>query len=413
MLRQNSANIAKMALLTAFAAFIFSACKKSTTVSTGPQLPANAIRGTTLNGGNVKGTMLADSTYTINGDITVLPTDTLTIQAGATVNVNGNHAFYIQGIIQSLGTQSKPIVFTSSVSQSPGQWGGFQCDSAKAVTFLWTKLLWAGGPDSTGGTRQTISVSSPIPVDIEDCWFVGGQDNSIGVYSTATVKILRNTMLNNGTTDGDCIDFHSGVMGTVAYNCIWSSAGSAIKVYTSKTTPTAETNVTVFNNTCVEAGFRRGAGEPGRGILVDAFSKGNFYNNLLVNNYWSFDITPSADIANCKYGNNYFYVTLDSLRQFMYPAGESGVIQSSDIIDSVHLGANDPKFVNYTNNITADRVSTPNTLDFRLQSGSPALGKGSTTFNGASGAAVAPSSDIGAYVSDTTSGKGNRHTPGF
>src|ERR1700761_8828017 len=181
------------------AAVIFSACtKNSNSVSTGPQLPAEAIRGTILNGGNVKGVLLADSIYTMNGNINVLPTDTLTIQPGATVKVTGNFAFRIQGVIQSLGTQAKPITITSTVSQTPGQWGGFQCDSAKAVTFYWTKLLWAGGPDSTGGTTETISVSVPIPVDIEDCWFVGGQDNSVGVSAAAQVKILRNSCYGNG-----------------------------------------------------------------------------------------------------------------------------------------------------------------------------------------------------------------------
>src|SRR5579859_6714079 len=106
------------------ALFLFASCSKnSNSVNTGPVLPAEAIRGTTLNGGNVKGVMLADSTYTVNGDLTVLPKDTLIIQAGAKVNVTGNHAFYVQGIIQSLGTPQKPITFTSPVAQ-PGQWGG-------------------------------------------------------------------------------------------------------------------------------------------------------------------------------------------------------------------------------------------------------------------------------------------------
>jgi hypothetical protein len=394
----------RMLALVAASILAFVACtKNSTTVNTGPQLPAEAIRGTVLNGGNIKGVMLADSTYTVNGDLTVLPPDTLTIQAGAKINVTGNHAFYIQGIIQSLGTQAKPIVFTSTVAQQPGQWGGFQADSAKSVTFYWTKLLWAGGPDSTGGTRQTIAVSSPIPVDIEDCWFVGGQDNSIGVYSTATVKILRNSFYGNGTTDGDCIDFHSGVTGTVAYNVLWGSAGSAIKVYTSQTTPLAETNVDVYNNTCVESGFRRGANEPGRGILVDAFSKARVYNNLLVNNYWSLDISSSSDYANTKYGNNYFYVTVDSLRQFMYPQGSMGMIQPSDILDSVHTGANDPKFVGYFPPPDPSNRIIPANFDFRLQPGSPALGKGNSTY----------SNDIGAYVTDTSGGKGNRHPAGY
>ncbi|MDQ2720985.1 MAG: hypothetical protein M3Z26_14660 [Bacteroidota bacterium] len=376
---------------------MFSACSKnSITVNRGPQLPAEAIRGTVLNGGNVKGVLLSDSVYTVNGDLTVLPSDTLTIQPGTTINLTGNHAFYIQGIIQSLGTQVKPITFTSTVSQQPGAWGGFQADSAKSVTFYWTKILWAGGPDSSGATRQTIAVSSPIPVDIEDCWFIGGQDNSIGVFSTATVKILRNSFYGNGTTDGDAIDFHSGVTGIVAYNVLWGSAGSAIKVYTSKTVPIAETNVSVYNNTCVESGFRRGAAEPGRGILVDAYSKALVYNNLLVNNYWSLDITPSADYANTKYGNNYFYVTVDSLRQFMYPAGEKGMVQPSDVIDLVNLGANNPMFVGYSNPPNPNNRFIPSSFDFHLKPGSPAIGKGNPTYN----------NDIGAYTSDS---QGNKH----
>src|ERR1700730_3822137 len=186
-INQNLVKFTKAAAFTVVTACIFSACtKNSSTIKTGPVLPAEAIRGTTLNGGNIKGVMLSDSTYTVNGDLTVLPTDTLTIQHGATINVTDNDSFYVQGYILSLGTQAKPITFTTTLAQQPGQWGGFQADSSKGVTFLWTKILWAGGPDSTGSTRQTIGIKSPINVDIEDCWFIGGQDNSIGVYSAAT-----------------------------------------------------------------------------------------------------------------------------------------------------------------------------------------------------------------------------------
>jgi hypothetical protein len=386
----------KQALLTTTAAvaLVFAACTKSkNTVNTGTQLPAEAITSTTLNGGNVKGVMLADSTYTVKGDLTVLKGDTLTIQAGATVIIPGNHAFYIQGVINSTGTQQNPIVFTSPV-QYPGQWGGFQCDSAQAVTFKWTKILWAGGVDSTGSTRQTISVSSPISVDVEDCWLIGGQDNGVGVYSAATVTILRNTIEGEGTNDGEGIDFHAGVTGTVAYNLIWGGAGSGIKVFTSSTVQIPQTNVTVYNNTCVFNGFRRGFNEPGRGILVDAFSAGNYYNNLLVDNYYGLDITASADYAHTKYGNNFFYTTIDSCRKYFYPAGSQGVAQASDIV-STGTGVNDPMFTNYSLVNDTTRVM-PSNFDFHLKSGSPCIGKGNITYN----------ADIGCYTSD---GQGNKH----
>ncbi|MBN9380949.1 MAG: right-handed parallel beta-helix repeat-containing protein [Chitinophagaceae bacterium] len=405
----------KTAGLLAAGAFIFSGCSKSSSsASSGVVLPANAITTTTISGGNIKGVMLTDSTYTVNGTLTVLPTDTLIIQPGAKINLTGDYAFLIQGTIASLGTQAKPITFNSTVAQQPGQWGGFQCDSAKSVTFYWTKVLWAGGPDAGGQPTQTIAVKSPIPVDIEDCWFVGGQDNAIGVFSTSNVKILRNSLYGNGTGDGDAIDFHAGVTGVVAYNVLWGGAGSAIKVYTSNTVQNPQTNVAVYNNTCVDNGFRRGSGEPGRGILVDEFSQARVYNNLLVNNYWELDITTNSDYQHTTYNNNYFYVTVDSLRQRMYPAGEIGTPQSNDIIDLNTTGANDPKFVGYTPPPDPTVRIIPTSFDFHLQSGSKALGMGYTgpALNLPAGVPGA-SSDIGAYVTDTTGGKGNRHDKGY
>jgi Right handed beta helix region len=393
---------------------LFTACSKNSSSTNTPKVTATVIgSNTTLTGGAWKGVMLAGQTYTINGDITVLPTDSLIVQAGATINLPGNHAFYVQGVFQSLGTPTQPITFTAPTAQ-PGQWGGFQADSCKGFTAYWTKFLWAGGPDSTGSTRQTISISTPIPVDIEDCWFVGGQDNGIGVYSTANVKILRNSVYGEGTTDGEAIDFHSGVTGVVAYNVIWGGAGSAVKVYTSATIQNPQTNVEVYNNTCVDNGFRRGAAEPGRGVLVDAFSQARVYNNLLVNNYWSLDVTQTADTIHTLYNNNYFYVTVDSLLQFMYPAGEAGFAQNADIINFTTLGANNPMFVGYSAPPNPSLRIIPSSFDFHLQSGSPALGKGYTgTVAGLPNGVPALSSDIGAYVTDTSGGKGNRHAPGF
>ena len=392
----------------------FACSKNSTTANSGPQLPAEAIRGTVLAAGNIKGVMLSDSTYTINGDQNILKGDTLTIQPGATIKVTGAYGFYVNGTVLSLGTQAKPITFTTSLTPQPGQWAGFQADSCQGFTAYWTKFLWAGGPNAGGQTTQTISISVPVPVDIEDCWFVGGQDNSVGVFSTSTVKILRNSFYGNGTTDGEAIDFHSGVTGVVAYNVIWGQAGSAIKVFTDNTIQNPQTNVEVYNNTCVDNGFRRDAAEPGRGVLVDAFAQARVYNNLLANNKEQLDITPFADAVHTVYNNNYFFVSLDSLRPLLYPPGSVGTPQSGDIISTTTTGANNPKFVGYPGNPDPSLRVISSSYDFHLQSGSPALGKGYTgTVTGLPSWAPALSTDMGAYVSDTSGGKGNRHTAGY
>jgi hypothetical protein len=388
----------KVLVAGTLAALTFSACTKSSTTATSkPPVTATIIGSNTiLSGGAWKGTMLNGTSYTVNGDITILTGDSIIIQPGAAITITNNSAFYVNGIIRSVGTQANPITFTAPIANTPGQWGGFQGDSAQGVTFQWTKIYWAGGNDSTGSTRETISVSSPIPVDVEDCWLIGGQDNGVGVSAAAQVTLLRNTIMGEGTTDGEGIDLHDGCTGTIAYNLIWGGAGSGIKVVTSSTVQIPETNILIYNNTCVDNGFRRGAAEPGRGVLVDEFASGKVFNNLLVNNYWGLDITTSADTANTTYGNNYFYATVDSLLPFFYPVGDVGFPQPTDIISLATTGANNPMFVNYTTPPDPSLRIVPTSFDFHLQAGSPALGKGNMTYN----------KDIGAYTSD---GQGNKH----
>ncbi|WP_143305121.1 right-handed parallel beta-helix repeat-containing protein [Chitinophaga vietnamensis] len=384
-----------MALAALAAVSLLAACSKSNSVITNQPaiLPANAITATTLAGGAVKGVMLSDSTYTINGNITVLASDTLTIQPGVTIRVTKNSAFYVQGMIISEGTKDKPITFTTPTQQA-GDWGGIQADSAKYVSFKWTKLLWTGGPDSSGNPRKTLFVAAPIQVNVWDCWIQGGQDDGVRCQNGAKISILRNTIDAQGTTDGEAINIKTGATGDIAYNVIWGGAGSAIKIETSTTVQIPTTYVRVYNNTCVDNGFRRGAAEPGRGILCDAFGSGEFFNNLIVNNYQGLDIAPDADTAKVTYGNNFFYATVDTLRAGFYPVGSVGKPQSGDII-STGSNNNNPMFITYTSNPPNPSLrNNPN--NFHLQSGSPAIGKGKASYN----------NDIGAFTSD---GKGNQH----
>jgi hypothetical protein len=172
---------------------------------------------------------------------------------------------------------------------------------------------------------------------------------------------------------------------------IWGTAGSAIKIETSLTVLYPQTDVKVYNNTLVSNGFRRGAAEPGRGILIDRFARGDIYNNLIVNDYNGLEIAPKADAPNIKYGNNYFYATADSVRKFFIPAGTLAKVQTTDIVSTGTADKN-PLFTKFDANYNA----TTNTNDLHLQTGSPALGKGNSTYN----------ADIGAY---TTDANGNKH----
>ena len=311
------------------------------------------------------------------------------------------------GTLLLVGTADQPISFNSD-SQTPGSWGGFQCDSAQSVTIDWTHVDNTGGPDPSGSPRKTVFVAVPINVDIEDSWFTNGQDDLLRMQGGARVKILRNTILSSGSTDGEAINLKSGVTGDVAYNVVYSQAGTGVKLETNKLAPFPQTNVDVYNNTLVSNGWRRGAAEPGRGISVGVNAKGNIYNNILVNNYQGLEIFTDADTVNTKYGSNLFYASVDtyadttthpatsiSLRANFYPGDGVGKPQPTDIISTSTITF-DPMFKSYDG-----KIVTPNgqasSNDFHLLSSSPALGKGNTSYN----------SDLGAYTSDT---KGNKHS---
>lgn len=393
------------ALAVILLATAFTSCKKAEITSFAivkiPQ--SNPIASGNITG-FIKGTLLTGQTYTVTGDVTVKPGDTLYSQPGAIVVVKNNAQFNIQGVMQLLGTQDQPIYFNSD-TKMPGSWGGFQCDSAQALTIKWTHIDNTGGPDAGGGARRTIVVNRSIPVDIEDSWFSNGQDDLMGLFH-CQITILRNTISSSGSTDGEGINIKSGATGIVAYNVIFSQAGSGIKLETNASVPKPQTNVDVYNNTVVSVGWRRGSAEPGRAVSVGVNAIGHIYNNIFVNCYHGLEIFKDADVVNTTYGNNLFYATIDNytdlrdstikinIRNNFYPPSGVGVPQTTDLI-SKKIGNFDPLFVKFDGTVAAPN-GFPNTNDFRLQPGSPGYGAGNAKYN----------LDLGAY---TTDGKGNLH----
>ncbi|SDT57561.1 Right handed beta helix region [Mucilaginibacter mallensis] len=385
----------------AFVAALASCSKNESTKNVTPVLPpSHPITAGNISG-FVKGTLLAGSTYTVTSDLTVKKGDTLAAQPGAIVIVKGDAQITVDGVLQVLGTQTKPVYFNSDV-QTPGSWGGLACDSAQAVTIKWAHIDNAGGPDPTGSPRKTVSVVSQIAVDIEDSWITNGQDDEISIRGAAKITILRNTIVSSGSTDGEAINIKDGATGDIAYNVVFSQAGTGVKLETNATVPFPQTIVNVYNNTLVSNGWRRGAAEPGRGVSIGVNAIGHVYNNIMVNDYQGFELFTDGDAKNTTYGNNLFFATAATfvdktvtptvtvnLAANFYPSDGVGKAQGTDLISV------DPQFTSFTGSfVLPNGAANPN--DFHLKTGSPAIGKGNTTYN----------ADLGAYTSD---GKGNKH----
>jgi hypothetical protein len=402
-------------------------CSKSdnTTVNKATVPASNPIAPGSISG-FVKGTFTTGNTYTITGDITIKPGDTLASQQGVTVIVKNNAQIFVQGVLNLVGTKSQPISFNSD-NNKPGSWGGFYCDTmVSSVTIKWANIQNTGGPDPSGSARGSIHVSSVVPcnVDIEDSWITNGQDDAMrlqtqrgGDIAPTHLTILRNTILSSGSTDGEAINIKAGCTGDVAYNVVFSQAGTGVKLETASDKPFPQTKVNVYNNTLVSNGWRRGNAEPGRGVSIGLNAVGNIFNNLMVDNYHGLELFPDADTVHTTYGYNLFYSSADTftdttggqhfvinIRQNFYPSTGKAKPQSTDLISNA-IGNMDPKFVSF-DGIFYLTNGAPTTNNFQLGSGSAASGKGTTTAFGSNSLIATGSSDIGAYTSD---GKGNQH----
>jgi len=430
--------------------------------------------------GTIKGTFLADSVYNVTGDLIINKGDTVLAQQGAKIYFTGNYNLWVHGNLISLGTKSDPVYFTykgltktdvvgkdyTQDSAYRGKWGGIQCDTTtKFLIIKWTHIEYGGGKIATSqvfgvknaATAWLISFANQNGMFIlEDSWLYGGVDDPIRIQG-GKIHIFRNTSEKGGYTGGEGIaNIKSGTQGNVAYNMIMGPATNGVKP--SNNGGRTQTNIIAYNNTIVNGGFRRflngGAGNSlGRGgsINYEEGAEGQIYNNLMVDCKFGLRIVGTgnylgnalvvADTAHLKYGNNYNYGDSLALVNQFYPTPFLTKPQSTNIpnpttflpanytLGSIYnapslVGANDPKFVNYalpityTNGVDAKlaTIAFVTGYDFHLQSSSPAVGKGTTSFTPLSVVPIdpkygateltPPGVDIGAYQ---INGTGNQH----
>jgi hypothetical protein len=401
-----------------------------------------AISTKTPLSGIIKGTLLADSVYTVNGDVFINEKDTLLIQPGARVHFDGKGvwSFIVKGSLLSLGTQAKPIYFTVPTAKKTdelgadptkdpalsGLWGGILGETTfKNIIIKWTHLEFGGGRVITspvsfianGGVAYTISSSNADGIVVlEDSWIYGSVDDPMRPFG-GKYNVMRNTFEKCGFTGGEAWNVKGGTVGNFAYNLVIGMATNGPKPSNDGAGTKPQTNILIYNNTMVANGFRRSADGRGGSINFENGAKGAYYNNLMVNSKYGPRIVGAtasysgnalivADTANIKYGYNYNYVDSLKMAEQIYPVGFTTKPQTTDIpapstflptgykLGQPYSGTaivqkNNPLFVNFplpyvaSKNVAHASIVAPTGIaawNFRLQASSPALGKGTTAF---------------------------------
>jgi hypothetical protein len=470
----------------ALAILDYEACsKKDNAVVSVPQIViGKAISNTaTLPAGSYKGTMLANQTYTVGGDITINAGDTLLIQKGVKINMTNGANFIVNGIFISLGTKDAPVTITdprrvkttgsSTVGQDSayvGGWGGIYAGpTSKLVVIKWTHLDFGGaslkslpftGANSLKVNAQYILYfTNPNGAFIlEDSWIYGSPDDATRFYGGA-YNIMRNTMEKCGSLGGDGFNAKGSSYGNMAYNLIIGGATNGTKTASDGTTA-GECQFTMYNNTYVNDGFRNNGvfGARSGSVEVENNSRALVYNNLIVNcnfgvriaggpggaKVYLADTTSSSSnyITKTTTDYNFFYGDNAAITGQFVPTNVAqavvthpqphGIPNMAAFLTSSYtfgfvydgsslVGKNNPLFKNFTLPETSGSWITQASVDgfdFHLQSGSPAIGAGTTTAftpitagipvdpNFGSSEITLPGADMGCYQSN---GKGNQH----
>ncbi len=417
----------QLLMLAIGSTLLLTSCSKpsdeSTSVAPAPTVN-NAVSG------DVSGTWTKGNTYNITGHIQVPASQSLVIQEGVNIVFSDSTVkpeLIVRGNLYVVGTSASPVKFTvpdawkTNANQFGNLWGGIIAAPTCTELVLDNAILEYGGAVTTESSPSVkaglYKASAGNHVPAVNYSNVNGKlvimnsrlnnQNEDGFYiEGGKVIIANNKIYTTGVSGGDAINIKSGVQADIANNLIYSPNTNALKLSnTGDRTP--QTYVIGYNNTIVNAGWRRPTIKGGS-IWVEVAVRAELYNNLLANDRFGIKRDPkNPEDSRSKVSNTMYYgATQDGITGFT-PSTE--ILAGTNDVMSKTVGDNDPKFVNYPLNTESKNAAFNTAWDFRLQSGSPAIGKGTTNFtpmyattgltfaNGSTYKSPAPSTTIGAY----------------
>ena len=425
-------------ILAALSAAVLVGCSKSsddnnTVTPTPTPVVKEAVSG------DVSGTWTKGNTYKITGHLQIPTSTSLVIEEGVNVVFSDSTVkpeLIVKGNLYVMGTSANPVKFTvpdawkTTANQWGNLWGGIIAAPTCAELLLDNAIIEYGGavttessPSVKAGLYKAAAGNHVPAVNYSN---VNGKlvivnsrlnnQNEDGFYiEGGKVIVANNKIYTQGVWGGDAINIKSGVQADVAFNLVYSPNTNALKLSnTGDRVPQAY--VVAYNNTILNAGWRRPTIKGGS-IWVEIAVRAELYNNLLANDRFGVKRDPkNPEDSRTKVSNNLYYgYTQEGVTGFQpspAPISPSTLLPeiltgTNDVISKT-VGDNDPKFVNYPLTTASNNAIFNTAWDFRLQAGSPAIGKGITTFtrlyadgisfaNGTLYKSPAPSTTIGAF----------------
>ncbi len=265
--------------------------------------------------GEVSGVWTADSTYIIDGEITIPDDSTLTIEPGVHVIFSGHYKFNVQGQLLAIGTEIDSIHFTtddttgfSNMDIPDGGWHGIRFDETPATNdsskLIYCKLEYGKAigsitDDKNGGA---IFIKNFSKVLISNCTIKNNRSNRDGggIYSRGQSIINNTSILNNYAKEyggGICCGYPGPTImqSIICYNIAETGGGGGIECYGSSS-PNIINSIITNNSSSLGGG----------GIRCVTWSSPKIINCVISNNniYGIYSYEADPMIVNSTITNN-------------------------------------------------------------------------------------------------------------
>ena len=331
----------------------------------------------------------------------------LYIEPGVTVTCKSEVQVPIEivvlGNLYCMGTEEHPVTITSDTKKL-ADWGGIICGyNSEEVVLNHVDIAYAGAtPTESSASFQNKLFKTTIDGGVPAFHFcnVNGKfvmansffhDNyNDQTYFTGGQGVIVNNIFadsGNAADGGEAINVKSGCKLDVANNLIYNACTNALKLSNAGNSEAVPlTDMTVYNNTIVNCGWRRSKNKKGGSIWVEKAARPVMVNNLIYDSRFGLK-QPNQDGADMEHTrmtpNYYFASTATGVKQ-MAKGASLGIWYNTDI-HSASAGEGNPLFKNFQQtsliNINCE-VDDPaegapqpfdKAWDFNLSQNSPAL----------------------------------------
>lgn len=339
----------------------------------------------------------------------------LYIEPGVTVTCKSEVQVPVEivvlGKLYCMGTAEKPVTFTSD-TKKPADWGGIICGyNSEEVVLNHVEVAYAGAtPTESSASFQNklfkTTIDGGVPAFhfcnvngkfvMANCFFHDNYNDQ--TYFTGGNGVIINNIFadsGNAADGGEAINVKAGCKLDVSNNIIYNACTNAFKLSNAGNSETIPlTEMTVYNNTIVDCGWRRAKNKKGGSVWVEKAAKPIFVNNLIYDSRYGLKQSKQdgADMEHSRLTPNYYFASTDKGVEQMAKGASLSIWYDTDIKSSV-AGQLNPLFKNFKQsdkmNINCEidlqekgaPLAFDKTWNFEYQDNSPALSGGVTDFS--------------------------------